>query len=317
MIDPNNRPGGPNLIVTAKTAHKVHFLDAATLAMTATIDMPGSTHEIALSLDGRTAYASVYGDGIFAKRVNPDRRIVVIDLPSKSLTRVIDLGDVYAPHGVMIDGADTVWSSGELGNAVLAIDPSTDKVQKIDVGATAHWVAVSHPAGKLFASVKQDHVAVVDIARRTQVDRIKVPHVVEGLAIAPDGETLYVCAQTAAEFYVIDAKSHSLRRTVAIDGADAAKKQMRRVRVSPDNKYVLVSSNQDNHAAIYEAEGLRQIASFPTKKSPMGFGFAADGKHAYLCCHDDAEIFEFELATGRVTRTVPTAAGCEFIVGYH
>ena len=31
MLDLNNRPGGPNLIVTAKTAHKVHFLDAATL----------------------------------------------------------------------------------------------------------------------------------------------------------------------------------------------------------------------------------------------------------------------------------------------
>jgi DNA-binding beta-propeller fold protein YncE len=279
--------------------------------------MPGSTHEIALSLDGRTAYASVYGDGIFAKRVNPDRRIVVIDLPSKSLTRVIDLGDVYAPHGVMIDAAGTVWSSGELGDAVLAIDPLTDKVHKIDVGATAHWVAVSHVTGKVFASVKQDHIVAIDISRREAIDRIKVPHVVEGLAISPDGGTLYVCAQTAAEFYVIDAQSHALRQTIAIDGADAAKRQMRRVRVSPDNKYVVVSSNQDNHAAIYEAQRLRQIASFPTKKSPMGFGFAADGKHAYLCCHDDAEVFEFELATGRVTRTFPTAAGCEFIVGYH
>ena len=317
MIDPNNRPGGPNLIVTAKSAHKMHFLDAATLAMTATLDMPGSTHEIALSLDGRTAYASVYGDGTFAKRVNPDRRIAVIDLPSKALTRVIDLGDVYAPHGVMIDGSGTVWSSGELGNAVLAIDPSSDKVQKIDVGATAHWVAVSHTTGKVFVSVKQDHVVVVDTARRTPIDRIKIPHVVEGLAISPDGGTLYVCAQTAAEFYVIDAQSHSLRQTVAIDGADAAKKQMRRVRVSPDNNYVVVSSNQDHHAAIYEAQSLRQIASFPTKKSPMGFGFAADGKHAYLCCHDDGEVFEFELATGRVTRSFPTAAGCEFIVAYH
>jgi DNA-binding beta-propeller fold protein YncE len=317
MIDPNNRPGGPNLIVTAKTAHKVHFLDAATLAMTATIDMPGSTHEIALSLDGRTAYASVYGDGVFAKRINPDRRIVVIDLPSKSLTRVIDLGAIYAPHGVMIDGSGMVWSSGELGNAVLVIDPQGDKVHKIDVGATAHWVAVSHATGKVFASVKQDHVVAVDSARRTVIDRIKVPHVVEGLAISPDGATLYVCAQAAAEFYVIDAKSHALRQTVPIDGADASKRQMRRVRVSPDNKYVVVSSNQDQHAAVYQADGLEQIAAFPTKKSPMGFGFAPDGKHAYLCCHDDAEVFEFELASGRVSRTFPTAAGCEFIVAYH
>jgi hypothetical protein len=49
----------------------------------------------------------------------------------------------------------------------------------------------------------------------------------------------------------------------------------------------------------------------------MGFGFASGGTHAYICCHDDAEVFEFELATGRVTRTFATAAGCEFIVAYH
>jgi DNA-binding beta-propeller fold protein YncE len=316
MIDLNNRPGGPHLIVTAKTAHKVHFLDAATLAMAATLDMPGSTHELALSPDGRTAYGSVYGDGVFAKRINPDRRIVVIDLPSKSLARIIDLGDVYAPHGVMMDEDGVLWSSGELGNAVLAIDPATDKVQRIDVGATAHWLAISHATGKVFVSVKRDHVVVVDRARRAAVDRIALPHVVEGLAIAPDGATLYVCAQTAAEFYVIDAGSHRLLRTVAIEGANPARPQMRRVRVSPDSRFVVVSSNQDAHAAIYDEE-LNQIAAFPTRKSPMGFGFAADGKHAYLCCHDDAVVFEFELASGRVTRTFPTAAGCEFIVAYH
>lgn len=317
MTDLNNRPGGPNLIVTAKTAHKVHFLDAATLTTSVTLDMPGSTHELAFSPDGRTAYGTVYGDGIFAKRVNPDRRIVVIDLPSKSLARVIDLGAVYAPHGVMMDEDGTLWSSGELGNAVLAIDPNTDKIEKIDVGSTAHWVAISHALGKVFVSVKQDYVVVIDRVRRTVIDRIKLPQTVEGLAISPDGAMLYVCAQTAAEFYAIDAASHAVARTVPIDGADGSRRQMRRVRVSPDNKYVVVSSNQDNHVAIYQPGGLQQIAAFPTKKSPMGFGFAADGKHAFICCHDDGEVFEFELATGRVTRTFPTAAGCEFIVAYH
>lgn len=317
MLDINNRPGGANLIVTAKTAHKIHFLDAATLTQSVTLDMPGSTHEIALSPDGRTAYCTVYGDGVFAKRVNPDRRIVVIDLPSKSLSRVIDLGGVLAPHGIMTDNDGMVWSSGELGNCVVVIDPNTDQVQRIDVGATAHWVAVSHATGKVFVSCKQDYIVAIDAARRAVIDKIKVPQVVEGLAVSPDGGTLYTCAQTAAEFYVIDARSHAVLRTVPIDGADASKKQMRRVRVSPDNRYVVVSSNQDHHAAIYQADGLKQIASFPTKKSPMGFGFAPGGTHAYVCCHDDAEVFEFELATGKVTRTFATAAGCEFVVAYH
>src|SRR5262245_39386616 len=211
-MDINNRPGGPNLIVTAKTAHKIHFLDAATLTLASTIDMPGSTHELALSPDGRTAYGSVYGDGVFAKRVNPDRRIVVIDLPSRSLERIIDLGAVYAPHGVMMDEQGTLWSSGELGNAVLAIDPTTDKVTPIEVGSTAHWVAVSHATGKVFVSVKQDYAVVIDIARRAVIDRIKLPEEVTGLRIVADGATLYCAAQGAVELYVIDAQMHVLKR---------------------------------------------------------------------------------------------------------
>ena len=317
MIDLNNRPGGPHLIVTAKTAHKVHFLDAATLTLSKTIDMPGSTHELALSADGRTAYGTVYGGGIFAKNVDPDRRIVVIDLPSQSLSRVIDLGEIYAPHGIMMDQDGAVWCSGELGNAVLVIDPATDKIQHIDVGDTAHWLAISHSLGKAFVSVKSRFVAVIDVDRRAVVDRISVPQLTEGLAISPDGDTLYVAAKTAPEFYVIDAATHAMRRTVAIDEANPINPQMRRVRVSPDNQFVVVSSNKGAHAAIYAVDGLKRLASFPTKQSPMGFGFAPDGRHAYLCCHDDAVVFEFDLTDGQITRTFATAAGCEFIVAYH
>jgi DNA-binding beta-propeller fold protein YncE len=316
MLDLNNRPGGPNLIVTAKSAHKVHFLDAATLATSVTLDMPGSTHEIALSPDGRTAYASIYGDGIFGKNVNPDRRIAVIDLPSKSLRATIDLGALYAPHGVMMDAHGALWCTGELGKSVFAVDLQSGKVDRVEVG-TAHWLAISHKHDKVFTSVKRDELVVIDRARRTVIDRIKLPHIVEGIAVAPDGETVYAGAQTAAEFYLINAENHALRRTMAIEGANGAARQMRRVRVSPDNKYVVVSSHVDCHAAIYAADNLKLLAAFTTKKAPMGFGFAADGTRAYLCCHDDAVVCEFELANGRITRTFATAAGCEFVVAYH
>jgi DNA-binding beta-propeller fold protein YncE len=315
MSDLNNRPGGPNLIVTAKTAHKVHFLDSATLETARTIDMPGSTHEIALSADGSTAYASIYGDGIFGKNVNPDRRIAVIDLPSQSLERTIDLGGVFAPHGVMMDNDDVLWCTGELGKSVFAVDPESGTADRIEIG-TAHWLVISHRHDKVFVSHKRDQLAVVDRKRRTLIDRINLPQVVEGIVVSPDGETVFACAQTAAEFYVIDAKSHALRCTVEIEGANGAIRQMRRSRVSPDGKFLLVSSHVDCHAAIYSAADQKLIATFPTRKAPMGFGFAPDGSHAYICCHDDAIVSEFELASGRITREVKTAAGCEFVVAY-
>ena len=272
MLDLNNRPGGPNLIVTAKTAHKVHFLDAETLTLSKTIDMPGSTHELALTADGRTAYGSVYGDGIFIKRVNPDRRIAVIDLPSQSLTRVIDLGETYAPHGVMIDQTGAVWCSGEHGNAVLVIDPATDKVQRIDVGSTAHWIAISHATGKAFVSVKTDEVVVVDVARRAVIDRFKVPQVTEGLATSPDGATLYVCAQTAPEFYAIDARSHAVQQPVAIDKVNQS---TRKCGACAYHRTIATSSCRPTRASTLDVCRRRTEADriVPDQEKPNGLRF--------------------------------------------
>jgi DNA-binding beta-propeller fold protein YncE len=317
MIDPNNRPGGPALILTAKSANKIQFFDAATLAKTGEIDMPASTHEMIRSPDGKKIYASVYGGGIFGKNKDPDRRIAVIDLATKKLERTIDAGDAVAPHSVMMDVRGTLWSTAELGNAVLAIDPDSGKVERIDLGGAPHWIAVSHDTGRLFASFKtKEAVAVVDLNSRHMTGKIAIPHGAEGIAVSPDGETLFVCAHWQGVVHVFDTRTLAHRQTVAIDGAPGDANQLRRVRVSPDGRYVCASSHVDNFAAVYEADTLKQIAGFATPKAPMGFGFAADGRHAILCCHDAAVTLEFELASGRITRQFETAAGCEFVISY-
>jgi DNA-binding beta-propeller fold protein YncE len=316
-IDPNNRPGGPRLVVTAKTANKVQFFDAASLEKTGEIDMPASTHELVLSADGRAVYASVYGGGIFGKNANPDRRVALIDLDRMAVARMIDAGADFAPHGVMLDRDGKLWCTGELGNAALVIDPATGGVQRIDTGKAAHWLAISHAADKVFASCKtSDFVAVIDRTSRELIARLPIPDLAEGLCVTPDGSTLFVCAHRAPTLYVFDTRSHALCHTIAIEGGEGKPNQLKRVRVSPDGRFVCVSSLLDSHAAIFDAASLKQIASIATPKAPMGFGFAADGRSAFLCCHDDAVVLEFELASGRVTRQFATASGCEYVIAY-
>ncbi len=279
--------------------------------------MPASTHELIRSPDGGKVYASVYGGGIFGKNKEPDRRIAVIDLASKSLDRTIDAGETVAPHSVMMDASGTLWSTAELANAVLAVDPATAKVERIDLGGSPHWIAVGHATHQLFASFKtKDAVAVVDTRTRKMTGTIAILHGAEGIAVSPDGETLFVCAHWKGVVHVFDARSHALRKTVAIEGAPGEANQLRRVRVSPDGRYVCASSHVDSFAAVYDAATLKQIGGFATPKAPMGFGFAADGKHAFLCCHDAAVTLEFDMTSGRITREFPTAAGCEFIIAY-
>ena len=314
-IDPNNRPGGGTLILTAKSANKIQWFDADKLAHVADLDMPASTHELIRSPDGAKVYASVYGGGIFGKNKDSDRRIAVIDLASKSLERTIDVGGNFAPHSVMMDGNGTLWSTAELGNAVLAIDPASGEVDRIGIGGSPHWIAVSQPTRKLFASFKtKEAVAVLDSATRKLLGTIAIPHAAEGIAVSPDGQRLFVCAHWKGIVHVFDTRTHALLKTIAIEGAPGEANQLRRVRVSPDGRYVCASSHVDNFAAVYDAATLRQIGGFATPKAPMGFGFAADGKRAYLCCHDAAITLEFDLAPARVGRQFPTAAGCEFII---
>ena len=317
MMTPTIARAG-RLILTAKSANKIQFFDAATLAKTGEIDMPASTHEMIRSPDGDKIYASVYGGGIFGKNKDPDRRIAVIDLASKSLERTIDVGDNLAPHSVMMDARGTLWSTAELGNAVLAIDPATNKVERIDVGGSPHWIAVSHPIGKLFASFKtKEAVAVVDTERRAASSaRLRFRTAPKASRFRPTARRCSSARTGRAWCMSFDTRTHELRHTLAIDGAPGEANQLRRVRVSPDGRYVCASSHVDNFAAIYKADTLEQVGGFATPKAPMGFGFAADGMHAYLCCHDAAITMEFELRNGRVTRQFETAAGCEFVISY-
>jgi len=116
--------------------------------------------------------------------------------------------------------------------------------------------------------------------------------------------------------HVFDARTHALRKTIAIEGAPGEANQLRRVRVSPDGQYLCASSHVDDFAAVYDAATLKQLGGFGTPKAPMGFGFAGDGKRAFLCCHDAAVTLEFDLPGAKITRQFPTAAGCEFVISY-
>ncbi len=90
----------------------------------------------------------------------------------------------------------------------------------IDIGGRPHWLAVSHAAGKVFASCKtRDFVGDRCGDARKPVGGVNIPNLSESLAVTPDGETLFVCAHRAGEIYAVDTRMDTLRATLPIEGA--------------------------------------------------------------------------------------------------
>lgn len=304
-----------NIILTAKNDKRIEFYDGATHAAREKLDMPAPVHELALSPDGSKAYGSVFGGGVFGKNKDPDHRVVVIDLATRTVDGYIDAGTYLAPHGLMFGADGLLWVTAELNNAILGIDTRARKVvAAIDITGAAHWLAVSPDGKQAYVSHKQTHkLGIVDLVKQRVVEQIDIPNRCEGLALTRDGATLYLASHIAPELNVIDTRSAKLVKRMRIEGAPEDKTQLRRVRISPDERWLLFSSHADANVAVFKLPELQQTALIEVGKAPMGFGFPAAPDRALVCNHDDGVVSALDLDAGVITSTFTTGNGCEYV----
>jgi DNA-binding beta-propeller fold protein YncE len=305
-----------DIILTAKNDERVEFYDAATHERLAALEMPAPVHELALTPE--RAYGTVYGGGIFGKNKDPDHRVVVVDLAAREIDGFIDVGAYLAPHGLMFGADGLLWVTAELKNAIVGIDVVRRKIAAaIDTGGAAHWLTVSPDGARAYVSHKQTPcLAIVDLLKRRVAGQVDIPNRCEGLALSRDGERLYVASHSARELNVIDTKSEKLIKSVRIEGGGEDRTQLRRVRVSPDDRWLLFSSHVDGDVAIFSLPDLEQTALIKVGKAPMGFGFPAAPDRALVCNHDDGVVSVLDLAAGVVTASFATGNGCEFVEYY-
>lgn len=305
-----------SIILTAKNDRRVEFYDAATHERLAALDMPAPVHELALTPE--RAYGTVYGGGIFGKNKEPDHRVVVVDLAARETDGFIDVGAYLAPHGIMFGADGLLWVTAELSNAIVGIDVARRKVAAaIDTGGASHWLTVSPDGARAYVSHKQTPcLAIVDLLKRRVAGQVDIPNRCEGVALSKDGERLYLASHSVAELNVIDTRREKLIQSIRVEGGGEDRTQLRRVRVSPDERWLLLSSHVDCNVAIFSLPDLEQTALVKVGRAPMGFGFPAAADRALVCNHDDGVVSMLDLAAGAVTASFDTGKGCEFVEYY-
>lgn len=310
------------LIVVNKLAGRVQFFDARTHALLDDLEMPKFPHEVVLAPDRATAYVSIYGMGVFGKNSEaPGREVVIINLATRRPVGTIDVSPYRAPHGMAFDGAGVLWVSCDLSGVILAVDIGERRVLgAVETGSFGtHWITVARGKAKLYATNKHyDFVAVVDTATRRLLKRIACPTGSEGLALTPDGTRLYVMSQRPQLCHVIDTQTDCIVESVPLAvfaPTPEGRNPQKRVQVSPDGRYLLITSFDTGEIAIAPLSNLRDQTKLPVEKGPMGITFANDTE-AYVMNHDQGTVSVVDVPGRKVLRSFATARGPETLALY-
>ncbi len=316
-LDPNNPTGSSGLVLVDKLGHFVRFFDPSTFKEISSVQVGITPHDLAISPDHRTLYTPVYGDGVYGRNPHPAHTIAIIDLPSRTVTGMIDVSPYQAPHGIQIDSAGTLYVTCDLSRKLLVIDPKKRAIEAaIDTEGTGHWVAVLPDASKAYVTNKNDRlfVSVIDLKARKMIGRIPAPNGTEGVAASPDGKRVLVADHAEPVILVIDTATDTVVDKIPMKGNT---KGMYKVRYTLDGSQILAMNSSEGLITIFSAShphGDQHILK--VGKAPMGFAFSPDGRIALIANHGDGTISVIDLQKLEVVSSFTGGTGVETLAYY-
>jgi YVTN family beta-propeller protein len=196
------------LLIGNKGEDTLSFVDLETgreLGRSATGKAP---HEIAVSPDGRQAAVVSYAG----------TSIDVFDIASRKKLRTISLAPNAGPHGLVWLKDGRLIATTERSRSLVIVDTANgDALSSIPTGQEGtHMLAIAPDARLAFtANIGSGSVSVIDLAAGRKIRDMAVGGAPEGIAISPDGRTLWVADLEGARVQAFDVGT--------IAGADATR----------------------------------------------------------------------------------------------
>jgi YVTN family beta-propeller protein len=313
--------GTSGLIMVDKVGGYVLFFAPATDKEIARFDPSDGPnvkpHELAISPDHKTAYVSVYGDGIYGNNPNPGHSIAIFDLVARKMVGKIDVAPYRAPHGLQVDSQGTLYVACDLDDKVLIINTKTRSIESvIDVGGRGHWIALTPDERKLYVANESDKpfVSVIDVKARKMIGKISIPNGTRGIVASPDGKTVLVADNMEPYLHVISTATDTDVDKVRVNGYEGG---LYKVFYSADGKRVLTClfNGQINIFNAADLHGPQKVMK-SAGTALMGFAFSPDGKTALVGNHGQGTVSRIALDAATVIDTFPAGKGVETLAYY-
>jgi YVTN family beta-propeller protein len=296
------------LVVANMNDNTATVLNAATGATIATLPTGEGPHEVAISHDGRWALVSNYG--IRGKRGNS---LTVIDVASATVNRTITLEGYQSPHGMaFLPGDSIVAVTGETKQAVLLVDFRTGAIKKTlgTRGRATHMVSMTSRGDRLYtANIVDGTVSELNLATGDSARLIRVARQSEGIAVAPDGRSVWAGSNADSVVLVVDLARPGVVDTLRGFGLPY------RIAISRDSRVAVVSDPMRGEVRAFTvadrkpkwtiaipADSLVATAEVAGSSSPEGVAISSDGRWAFVTLQGRNRVITIDIERGVVTR---------------
>ncbi len=152
-------------------------------------------------------------------------------------------------------------------------------------------------------------VAIFDVDDLKVTETIPVPAPPSGLALAPDGSSLYVTgAMPKGRVFVIDTKKHNITDRFRVGHTPNAPV------LSPDGKKLYVCNKFDDNIIVLDSSSGKKLVKIPVTREPIAAAITDDGKTLIVANHlpagpvdgdyAAAEVSIIDTTTNKVVKTV-------------
>jgi YVTN family beta-propeller protein len=254
---------------------------------------------IAVTLDGTKAYVSNTGD--FS---TPGNTVTVLNLVTGTTITTLTVGS--GPQAAVLNPAGTkVYVANRVSGTVSVISTASNTVTNtITVGVGAFGIAFTPDGTKAFVSrySAAGIIDVIDTSTETNIASITdAPAWSEGVAVSPNGLTLYATGSNNDALYLINANTYVVSATSYPVGHFPTS-----VRVSPEglSVYVVNEGATNSTVSVFDAAGLSVVNTIPAGDYPTDMVVSADGSRGYVTSTDNDVITVMDLFTETVLTTI-------------
>jgi YVTN family beta-propeller protein len=200
------------VLVTNNEDNNVSIIDANTYKLITNVPVGKGPHGFRISNDSKYAYIANMGEDT----------VSVIDIENQKELKKIKVGSTPVTTGITKDGK-TLIVSINAENALAIVDLSTDKVEKVSVGAGPAQVYIEADDKYAFVANQgtedkpSNSVTKIDLTTKQVAATIQTGKGSHGVVVSPDNKYAYVTNMYEDTVSVIDNASNKVIATIPVD----------------------------------------------------------------------------------------------------